>query len=212
MNMNELAQQFRAEIMESGIVLDREGTHHEFVSGMHGQKLDFDNIQVNSSLYEKWIDVNSSFIEEEFPRLPQVIIGVANGTNRVALDVARSFNGRSIGLVSEKDKTHSKRLFLNPFVAGRLLDTMKPQLVVVVEDVGTTGSNSVQIASRVRDFTGGHVEVVTTWQRRENLERLDEEDIPYRAIIKEPLPTYSPEECVKTGFCSKDWEFIPRSK
>ncbi len=83
---------FRNHIIEAG-VLDAEGTHHEFVSGMHGRKLDFDTIENEDPLYAEWIGATADYLEEEFRGAPQFIIGVANGTNRVALDVARRFEG-----------------------------------------------------------------------------------------------------------------------
>jgi orotate phosphoribosyltransferase len=202
--------EFRDHIIEAG-VLDPEGTHHEFVSGMHGRKLDFDTVETGSPLYDEWINVAAGFIAEEFPDLPEVILGVANGTNRVALDTARKFDGQVFGAVSEKDSQDSKVLRLGA-AAGKLIMCMKPELVVVIEDVGTTGSNSVQVARHALEAGAKQVEVVTTWQRREVLERLVDAGIPYRAIINEPLTTYPPEECKGTGFCAQGWKFIPRGQ
>jgi hypothetical protein len=199
---------FRDHIIVSD-VLDREGIHHEFSKGMHGQKLDFDVIPDNYPLYREWIDVAASYISDSFPRLPQVIVGVANGTNRVALDTARKFDGRVFGAVSEKDKQNSKILYLAS-MTGRLIRAMKPEFVVVIEDVGTTGSNAVQVARQVLEAGAQSVEVINTWQRRPQLELLDEAGIPHRAIINEPLPTYSPEDCATRGFCSDSWKLIPR--
>ncbi len=209
--MAEAIDAFRGHIIESGYVLDPEGTHHEFVSGMHGQKLDFDNLEDEDPLYAEWINVAGDYIKSEFPDLPTLIIGVAKGTNRVALDVAPTIGGgRVIGLESAKDKQDSKRLYL-PVNVRNLVKLLVPELVVVLEDVGTTGSNSVQVAVQTRDAGAKRVEVVSTWKRRAQLERLEEAGIPNRAIIDEELATYSPEDCVKTGFCSKGWDFIPRA-
>lgn len=198
---------FREHLIDSGIVLDPEGTHHEFVSGMHGRKLDFDNIEEEYPLYSEWTEVAAGFIQDEFPRLPEVIIGVANGTNRTALDTARRFNGDVLGLVTYKDE--AKRIFLND-LASKVITAMKPELVVVLEDVGTRGTNSVQAAVGCRDAGAQNVEVVTTWKRRPVLERLEEADVPYRAIIDEELPTYTPEECRESGFCLRGWELVKR--
>jgi orotate phosphoribosyltransferase len=91
---------------------------------------------------------------------------------------------------------------------------VKPELVVVFEDVGTTGSNSVQVARGALEAGALAVEVVTTWKRQPALGRLDEAGIPYRAIIDEVLPTYSPLECQTdpNGFHARGWDFIPRKK
>ncbi|CAN5614755.1 hypothetical protein BH23PAT1_BH23PAT1_4170 [soil metagenome] len=205
-------QAFRNRIIECGYVLDPEGVHHEFVSGMHGQKLDFDNIDEETDpLYDEWIDVNEGFIRENFTRLPEIIIGVARGTNRLALDTARRFEGEVVGLVSKKDSENSKSLYL-PQLAKSIIGALSTELLVVVEDVGTTGSNSVQVATQSREAGAEQVVVVTTWKRRERLERLEEAGMPYLPIIDEPLRTFEPEECRSDpgGFCYRNWQFIPR--
>lgn len=201
---------FRQHVLDAG-VLDPEGTHHEFVSGMHGRKLDFDIIDTESELYDEWVDVSEDFIRHNYATLPYFIIGVANGTNRLALDVARRFRGESVGLVSEKDEQESKVLRLAPLTEWILSKVIVPQ-VVILEDVGTTGSNSVQVAEEVRKLQRKSPEVIVTWKRREKLERLEEAGITYRAVIDEPLTTYSPDECQEAGYCWRGWEFIPRSR
>ena len=202
---------FQAHILEAG-VLDPPKVHHEFVSGKHGRKLDFDTIETGSDLYNEWVDVNVGFIVDEFPRTPEVILGVANGTNRLSLDVARRFNGQSLGLVSEKDPRNSKILSLN-WLAARVIRAIEPELVVVVEDVGTTGSNSVQVAVQARELGAKKVIVVPTWQRQPSLGKLDEAGISYVPIIGQTLPTFDKEDCEINGFCAEEGMlFIPREK
>jgi orotate phosphoribosyltransferase len=206
--MTSEALALKENLMSEGI-LDPEGTHHEFVSGMHGRKLDFDKIDDESELYQQWIDVAAGHIEQNFPKLPEVILGVANGTNRVALDVARKFDGRVLGAVSEKDERNSKKLYLSE-MAGKLITAMKPEFVVVIEDVGTTGSNSVQVARQALAHGAENVEALTTWQRRPNLERLEQVGINYSSIINTELETYSPDDCEAPGFCAQNWNLIKR--
>lgn len=203
---------FKNRIIECGYVLDPEGVHSEFVTGMHGQKLDFDNVdEKTDALYHKWIDVNEAFIRQEYDPVPEMLLGVANGTNRVSIDTARRFGGEMLGLESRKNPENSKVLHLTA-LALKVIGALKPALLVVVEDVGTTGSNSVQVAVQAREAGAKAVEVVTTWKRRQRLERLEEVGIPYRAIIDEPLPTFTPEECATdpNGFHARGWEFKPR--
>ena len=202
-------EEFKQHVIDAG-VLDAEGIHHEFVSGSHGRKLDFDIIETGSPLYEEWIDVTSDFIADNFPDLPAIIIGVANGTNRVALDTARRLGDGVTGFVSEKDPKNSKVIRLGDETSKRI-QAIRPELVVVVEDVGTTGGSSVQVARNALEAGAKEVEVFTTWQRRPQLERLIELGVPYRAIIKEILPTYDPDECRESGFCSQGWQLIPRT-
>lgn len=208
--MTTQVESFKDNLIEAG-VLDPVGIHHEFVSGMHGRKLDFDKIETGSDLYGEWVDVTTDFIAENYENTPGVILGVANGTNRLALDIGRRFEGLSYGAVSEKDEVNSKVLRLSQAAAG-IIKLMKPSFVLVVEDVGTTGSNSVQVAKYALDAGAQEVEVLTTWQRRPQLERLMEAGVPYRAIIDEALPTFSPEECVSSGFCAEGSTLIPRAE
>ena len=205
---------FRAHIIDSGYVLDPEGTHSEFVSGMHGQKLDFDNIDTKTDpLFHEWIDVNEDFIRQQFNPLPEILVGVANGTNRVSVFTAHRFKGDMLGLESKKNPDNSKELYL-PSLTLKVIQALRPARLVVVEDVGTTGSNSVQIAVQAKEAGAKEVEVVTTWKRRDRLERLEEAGIPYRPIIDETLPTYTPEECATDpmGFHARGWEFKRRTK
>ena len=199
---------FRSHILEAG-VLDPEGVHHGLVSDMHGQKLDFDLIPTNSPLYSEWVSVAVAYISSGFSKLPEIIVGVANGTNRLALDVARQFDGQVFGAVSEKDRQNSKILRLG-LVTGKLISAMRPEFVVVLEDVGTTGSNSVQVAQLCLEAGARSIEVVNTWQRRPQLERLIESGIPYQSIINEVLETYTPQDCQDHGFCADNWQFISR--
>ena len=198
---------FKSRILAT--ILDKEGTHQEFVSGLHGQKLDFDLIDSKDPLYEEWIDVTARFIRQEYAALPEVIVGVANGANRVALDTARKFNGQVFGAVSEKEEPRSKAIRLTNLTA-RLISALRPALAIVVEDVSTTGSNSVQVARQVKLAGAKSVEVVTTLQRSPRLEILHESGIVYRAIIQENLPSYEPDDCRDKGFCADNWELIQR--
>jgi orotate phosphoribosyltransferase len=206
-------ESFKQNIIDCGYVLDQAGTHSEFVSGMHGRKLDFDNLdQKSDPLYHEWIDVQQEFITKTFSKVPKFILGVANGTNRVAYSLGERFKGQTIPFASRKNEKASKEIYL-PELAKTALWAMRPSLVLVVEDVGTTGSNSVQVARQALESGADEAIVVTTWKRRANLERLDEASIEYLAIIDDPLPTFTPEDCVSdpSGFCARQWEFKPRS-
>jgi len=191
--------------------MDHEGTHHELSAGMHGQKLDFDTIPTGSPLYKEWVDVMTAYIREGFSTPPEAIVGVANGTNRLALDVARRFNGRTLGLISEKDDMDAKSLRLSE-LALKAVAGLLPRFVIVVEDVGTTGSNSVQIAQQIQDAGAHEVVVINTWQRRERLEKLEAAKTPYLSIINQELPTYSLEDCSVQGYCAKGWKLVQKTE
>ena len=84
---------FRQRVVE--VALDAEGLHHEFVSGGHGRKLDFDSIETGSALYSEWVDQNVDALQQ-LGRAVVAVVGVANGTNRLALDVGRAIGAESL--------------------------------------------------------------------------------------------------------------------
>lgn len=205
---------FENELLTSGKVIDPEGEHSEFVSGMHGQKVDFDKLDDKDPLYGQWIEIGANYMKGEMlPGLPEFIVGVANGTNRVVHDISKLMRGRVVALESEKDEVDSKVLRLKA-VTKQIVRAVRPALAVVFEDVGTTGSNSVQVAEQLLEAGAGDVIVVSTWQRREHLELLEKAGIEHQAIINHPLPTFSPEDCQNdpNGFCARDWVFKARNK
>lgn len=195
--------------LQNAQVLEPFGKHHELSSGRHGEKIDFDRIPNESPVYQEWVDINAEYIEANYP-LPTAIVGVANGANRLALDVARRFNGSVVGLVSEKPADRRLPIQLTRF-SKRILNLIEPELVVVLENVCTTGTNAAMVAREVR-ATGAEVRVLTTWKRSQVLDRLVEAHVPYDAIIDWSMQTYTPEECTKQGFCAQGIDLIPKER
>lgn len=209
--MGTTAENFRNHIIESRYVLDPEGTHHEFVSGLHGRKLDFDLIPDGSELFHEWVDVaakkiRSLYLSYGLLRSELLVISVANGTNRVVGPVAQKLRANSA--LTEKDSPRSVKLTPE---AEELIAELKPSVAVVLEDVGTSGTTSATAVEAVRSAGVQRVEALNTWQRREKLEKLIGIKAAYSSIIYEPLPTYTPEDCQTEGYCAQNWEFIPRS-
>lgn len=208
------AERLRNLIVESnfnGPVIDPEGVHHEFVGGDHGQKIDLDKIPDDSEEYEVLVDTTASFIRGEYDWVPDIIVGVANGANRLALDVARKFNGKMLGLVTEKDKNDLDRIRLSE-MACRVIIGVQPEFVLVIEDVITTGWSALEPADDIRAMLprDAQVEVLSIWQRLPVVSQLVASGIPHKTIISEPLTLYTPQECETTGFCAKGWELIPK--
>ncbi len=197
--------EFKQKIIDSGIV-DGEGLHHVFNQGSHGQKIDFDLIDDNSELYDNWVELTAEFIKENYDKMPDVVVGVANGTNRLAISVAEVLGENVEGIVTEK-KEGSKRPVLGDEAAERVR-AAEPKMVLVLEDVGTTGTSSFSVCESLKDSGAESIEVLNTWQRNDGLKRLDEEAVKYKSVIKEVLPSYPPEECEKSGFCAKGWKLI----
>jgi orotate phosphoribosyltransferase len=190
----------------SNNVLDPEDLHHEFVSGMHGRKLDFDLMPTGGSFYKQWMDANVQYIRENYATQPDMILGVADGANRMAISIALGLGNGIIGLTT--DKISPKSVALSK-VAKDFISTHKPEFVLIVEDVGTAGTTSASAAAEALAAGAKKVSVLNTWQRREHLEKLEEAGVEYDSIIKDFLPTYQPEDCV---YCKQGVKFIPHAK
>src|SRR5947207_3370140 len=129
-----LVSEFKQHIMESPI-LDPEGVHHEFVSGMHGRKLDFDAIPTKSKLFGEWVVVAAQTIDELYPdidRAKLALLSVANGTNRLVGPVAKQLGGGVTALLTEKISPKAVQLTDE---AAKTLKRLNPELVVAIEDV-----------------------------------------------------------------------------
>lgn len=205
---NSKIEDFKKHIIESGIVLDPEGVHHEFVSGMHGRKLDFDSIPDNSPLFNEWVDVVTDFIRETYPDInlaKTAILSVAGGTNRLVGPIADKLGGGSVALLTEKVSPKEVKLTDE---SVKKLQALQPDLVITVEDVGTKGTTSATAIKSARAAGAKRVEAINTWQRRARLEELDAINAVNHSIILDELPTYSAEECRANGYCAKGWEYI----
>lgn len=189
-------------------VLDPKGTHHEFVSGMHGRKLDFDVIQKDSNLFREWVKVVAQYINDNYGDVPRgklALLSVANGTNRLVEPVAKELGGGVAVLLT--GKISPKAVKLTDGSANKL-KKLDPDLVIAIEDVGTKGTTSASAVVSARENGAKKAEALNTWQRRSQLEELEAIGATYHSIIHENLPTYEPEECKTNGYCSKSWKFI----
>lgn len=191
-------------------VLDPEDLHHEFVSGAHGRKLDFDKIFDGTDMFIHWMSVYARAVKEMYPnRRPDVVVGIANGANRVARHV-----GYLLGIQSlETVKTDKKAVELNEDALA-YLDDNEVKFALITEDVGTTGGTSMTAADHLRDVGVRRIEAVNGWQRNQTLAKFDDARIPHNAVILEPLPTFSPEDCLSDseGYCAKGVELIPHGQ
>lgn len=189
------------------LTLDPEGTHHSFVSGAHGRKIDMGLIDTGTPLYEGWMGMHTHRIRRRHGKYigSVAVLGIANGTNRVA----RSLRDR-LGVVPLYTcKTSPKTVELTSDSVKRLQEG-GIRLVIAVEDVGTTGGTAMTgIQSALKIDSGLDVEAEIAWQRTEALPAFDQAGIPYHAIINEPLPTYTPQDCMNIGYCAAGWTLIP---
>lgn len=205
-------EQFKQRIYEDPIrVLDPEGQyHHEFVSGNHGLKLDFDKIKVGTDFYTNWVSIYASAIKALYPdRRPDALVGIANGANRLARDIASLLGGGVLALATQKIDGNIVRL------DDKSIETTAEKQVsfaLTVEDVGTTGSTTASAVGDLRRVGVEHIESINFWQRSPTLPRLDEMGVTYSAIIKEVLPMYAPEACATEGLCAQGVALIPHAK
>jgi len=198
---------FKRHILEGG-VLDPEGVHHEFANYGHGRKLDFDAIADDTPLYREWVDLNVQSVRER-GGLILAVLGVANGTNRLARDV-----GSGLGvepLFTEKISPRAVRLAATSR-QWLLNHAGEDGLVIALEDVGTTGGTALSAIEDARTAGASEVEGQFTWQRTDALPAFDAAGVMYHAIIHEPLATYKPNQCTTEGYCADGWALIPHSQ
>ena len=192
----------RDKIIEGG-VLDPEGTHHEFAYGGHGRKLDFDLITNDHPLYPIWIDAIVNELDAR-PALPRAVLGIANGTNRLARDVAAA-----LGIAALYTRKVSPRKVTITDTSKELFSTLDMGAeITALEDVGTSGGTTLTGLRTLQEVGASNFNALISWQRTESLSTLAAAGILYRSIIYEPLPTYTPEQCVAEGYCAQGWDLI----
>lgn len=202
--LESLIKELKERILSEG-VMDDETQHHEFVTGVHGRKIDFDIIPTGSSLYELWVDALEAFIREKYDPMPEMLVGVANGANRLALSLASRLDG-VIGLPTDKETSRSVMLSK---VGVDMISSYKPEHVLVLEDVGTSGTSSMTAVTAVLAAGAQKVTVLNSWQRSETLPKIEDEGIEHDALIKEVFVNYQPDDCPENGYCAKGSKFIP---
>ncbi len=191
-------------------VLDPESQHHEFVSGNHGRKLDFDRIETGSDFYIDWVAIYARAVKEIFAdRMPDAFVGIANGANRLSVSV-----GFLLGIPGlQTTKLDAKTVALDDDALGFIEDN-DVRFAATVEDVGTTGSTTLTALNALRAAGVRRVESVNGWQRNQTLTKLEEARVPYHAVILDPLPMFSPEACATdpNGYCAQGVALVEHGK
>lgn len=193
--------------------------HTVFASGRHGIKIDLDEIPTESDLFNTWMDVQVQFIQETYDPLPEVIIGTANGANRIAEAIAERIDS-VVALETQKD---SEGTVVLPWVQARELRRLAVDSMLIVDDVGTTGSSVVPLVKYIRNtairnwpnLSGNDaLSVLYTWQRQPRLRHLTQNRIVHLAMIKNFQPTFSPTECEEDpeGYCANNLPLVPRNE
>lgn len=166
-----------------------------------------DKILTGSDLFWQWVDTYSQWINEMYDgQKPDVILGIAGGANRLATTMAAAVG--AIGL--ETFKVSSKEVALTASARFTVQQTM-PNFVLEIEDVGTTGGTTSSPITELHELGVQRIEAAHTWIRNQELKALESLGIPYGAVIHEPLPTFSTEDCqnLPEGFCNQGVLLIP---
>ncbi len=200
---------YRGNIVASG-VLDTD-IHREFVKGQHGKKLEFDKIykRRKSGLYLASLGLKTNMLRERvLPGQKVAILGIANGAVQHALDWAvyckPALPGcEVVGLTTRKYMVGDQKIVKLTDEARLWLSQNTPDLVVLDDDVGTTGSSTAQPVPELQSFGVGSIWAAYDWIRSEYLQFLDQLRVPYSGIVEEPLPNYEPEECRTVGLCAQ---------
>jgi len=190
---------------------DPEGVHHEFNQGLHGIKIDFDSALEGTALYDEWVAVTAADLDLRYSKSllgRAVLIGVANGTNRLARHVATALDCGAVALETQKlDKGIIK---LTPDSIAALHD-IDPELAIITEDIATRGTNGASVVLSTLLHAPPslrRVEVSHTVERGVP-EKLLELSVPYHSLIIRAMQNYTPEECYNNGYCAAGWKLIP---
>lgn len=198
-------------------VYDPNGPHHEFKDGGHGHKVDMEQIPPESELFADLVDTSASQIRERYGGIPSLVIGIANGGNPWADAIGEALGPEATVLHTEKNG-HGQAV-LN-FAARCALRHARPDEIVLVDDLGTTGASvmpvykQINFGSRLRHrIPAQSVFYVAT--RKSYLTHLKRNMVPYDSAVDLDLPTFRDEEqCVNRddGLCRNGIELIRRAK
>jgi len=184
--------------------------HHEFRDGLHGFKMDFEAVApFGSKYFDDGVELMADYIADEhnYPRLPSVLIGVANGANQLAMSVAEELGPEVKGIQTSKAINDRSRLQL-PVFNERQLIRAHPMFALVLDDVGTSGSSTAQVANLCSELKIPQVEALYLIQRSAKLRHLGEIGIKFQAVIYKPMDNFTAEECQQSGPCSEPIELV----
>ena len=178
--------------------------HHEFANGEHGRKADYDKIPDGSELFIQWMGLFSRTIISLHPgRLPDALVGVANGGNRIAQTAAYLLGSGVTALTTEKTNENTVRLDGESLAK---LAEIGIKYALIVDDVGTTGGTMLTAAQDLQEHGVTFVKALNGHQRTASLPRLRAADVEYDAMMVDTsLPTFTEEQCktLPNGYCAK---------
>lgn len=209
------AEAFWHTILADGTIVDDPvKQHHEFASGRHGVKVDMDNIDESSNLFDNWIDIlaiRTMQLAEIHNVGRLALVSVANGTNRVVPRVYDKVRTKVNSFYALTGKISDSAVALQPAAAQTMASEL-PDFAVVYEDVATSGLTSSSAVKAIRRVGVERLTVLNTVQRHDRLPRLDNIKAEYEWIVRENLPEYLPDDCRHHGFCAQGSRFIPKER
>lgn len=209
-------ESFKKELLD--LEIKDEGVHHEFTSGVHGEKLDFEVVKRGTPTWQRWVELNSAMVKQCFPdRMPPILISIANGTNELTDDIANELNRHGnyedrvfTGHTEKLTFEDGRKLVQLTDEARRVIAHILPDAAVEIDDVATSGSTTAMPVESLRRAGIEELQVVYTWLRSVSLPCLDALMVPYRGIIdNHPIPDYTPAECERVGLCMQEIPLIP---
>ncbi len=202
----ELELEWRA----AGIV-DEGEIHSEFsqTPPLHGQKVNVDALKKGSKEFCDTVYTTASQLHAIYGSVMlenTVLVSTANGANRFLQPISQQ-----LGITGFETVKVAPGVAHLDTDAYKQIHTLSPELVVVLDDVGSTGATTTRPVEDARCAGAECVEVLYMWQRVPVLPRLEELNVGYRAIINTPMPTYTQQECatLPQGFCSREWDVVP---
>jgi len=216
------------EILEYPGVCDPGHLHHEFYDGRHGMRLDLGSIHTSSQLYGKLITGQANDLSNIYENgIPKVLISAAERGNQIVHDIADELQDGVIAMTAEKD--NRGRALLANFAGRALLRRLRPELILVIADVGTTGksvrplveqlhrNSGLDKSSKQKQQNNVKVDAYFCWQRQARLKNLERSlrnyhKVSYNSYIVHPLKIFQNDQACKDdpeGFCANNVELIP---
>jgi orotate phosphoribosyltransferase len=196
------AEDFKNYVCKTGLgdLIDPEWRYHSWVhpkapkprgksvGRFFGRKFDLDDRRTvtRPDVMERQVpltaeEINSRYIQEGAGKI--ALVGVAGRTNRIVGPVAEELKGLAQveAIFTEDDPENEGEVSLSPEGIIRL-GFFLPELVVVVEGIGTTGQKAASAAIAVQEQGFTEVSALITAQREPRLPELEKAGIEYGAI------------------------------
>lgn len=201
-------------LKERGIVLSYKETHFCYSSGKHGEDyIDKSALLAHSTLSGRLVqEMVMRWIDDEKSPFPEVIVGPAMSGAILAHLVAHEFNrfATLMGFETTYASFADKDPLTGIFKPGRGYDkVVRGRKVLVVEDVINTGGTVMATAHAAMMAGGVVIGINVIWNRGDDGKLMLPNAgggvmaLPIKALVHHPFPSYTAEECLMRGPCSR---------